>query len=204
VSTEVNTIEAVREIVGHPHPAVSHKLMDILDEMSVAFIRQSPFLVLETAGADGSPDVSPRGGEPGFVVVETPTTLLIPEQKGNNLIFGVQNLLPNPKIALIFFVPGTEETLRIHGRAALTSDPETLQRLAWRNQPARLAIRVTVHRCFFQCGKAVIRSRIWQPTTWPPRQEVSFGEQMAPRLGGGDELAREIDARVEEDYNQYR
>jgi PPOX class probable FMN-dependent enzyme len=201
---ELNTITAVREIVGEPHPAVPFKLMDALDEMSIAFIRRSPFLVLGTAGADGLPDVSPRGGEPGFVVVENRTTLLIPDRKGNRLIFGLQNILANPKIAAIFFVPGTEETLRIHGRAVLVAESGILQQLTWRGQPALLAIRVEVDRCFFQCGKAVIRSKIWDPATWPLRQPVSFGKQMAPRLGGGDDLAKQIDEQVESDYNDHR
>jgi hypothetical protein len=204
MTSEVETVEAVREIVGEPHPAVPHKLMEVLDEMSIAFIRQSPFLVLGSADTNGFPDVSPRGGQPGFVIVENPNTLAMPDHKGNNLVFGLQNLIANPKIALIFFVPDTEETLRVHGRATLTTDREVLGRLVWRNQPARLAIRVTVHRCFFQCGKALIRSKIWDSTTWPPRQPVSFGRQMAPRLGGDEKLAREIDTRVQDDYNQYR
>ena len=179
-----------------------YKVMDSLDEMSIAFIHRSPFLVLATAGEDGFPDVSPKGDEAGFVAVENPNTLLIPDRKGNRLIFSLQNILANPKIAAIFMVPGTEETLRVQGHALLTSDPEILKRLSARGQPALLAIRLTVERCYFHCAKAFKRSRLWRPESWPPRQRVSFGKQLAPRLGGGDELAKQIADLVEADYKE--
>lgn len=198
----LSTVEALREIIGEPNPAVPLKVMDSLDEMSIAFIHQSPFLVLATAGEDGFPDVSPKGDEAGFVAVENPKTLLIPDRKGNRLIFSLQNVLANPKIAAIFMVPGTEETLRVQGHALLTSDPDILRRLSARGQPALLAIRLAVEKCYFHCAKAFKRSGLWKPESWPPRQRVSFGKQLAPRLGGGDELARKIDDFVEADYKE--
>ena len=196
------TVEALCEIIGEPNPAVPLKVMDSLDEMSIAFIRQSPFLVLATAGEDGFPDVSPKGDEAGFVAVENPKTLLIPDRKGHRLIFSLQNMLANPKIAAIFMVPGTEETLRVQGHALLTSDPDILRRLSARGQPALLAIRLTIEKCYFHCAKAFKRSGLWKPESWPPRQRVSFGKQLAPRLGGGDELARKIDDFVEAGYKE--
>ena len=199
---QLSTVDAVRDIVGEPNPAVPLKVMDSLDEMSIAFIHRSPLLVLATAGEDGFPDVSPKGDEAGFVAVENPNTLLIPDRKGNRLIFSLQNILANPKIAAIFMVPGTEETLRVQGHALLTSDPEILKRLSARGQPPLLAIRLTVERCYFHCAKAFKRSRLWRPESWPPRQRVSFGKQLAPRLGGGDELAKQIDDLVEADYKE--
>lgn len=198
----LTTVDAVRQIVGEPNPAVQLKVMDSLDDMSIAFVRRSPFLVLATAGDDGLPDVSPKGDEPGFVTVESPTTLLIPDRKGNRLIFTLQNILANPKVAVLFMIPGTEETLRVQGHALLISDPEVLQRLSARGQPALLAIRLTVERCYFHCAKAFKRSALWKPESWPPRQRVSFGKQLAPRLGGGDALAKEIDDLVEKDYTE--
>jgi PPOX class probable FMN-dependent enzyme len=197
---QLTTVDEIRRIVGEPNPATLLKVMDSLDDMSIGFIRQSPFLVLATAGEDGLPDVSPKGDEPGFVAVESPTTLLIPDRKGNRLVFTLQNILANPQVAAIFMVPGTEETLRVQGDAMLTADPEILRRLSARGQPALLAIRLTVERCFFHCAKAFKRSGLWKPESWPPRQRVSFGRQLAPRLGGGDELAKQIDDRIEADY----
>jgi uncharacterized protein len=199
-SYPLDTVDAVREIIGTPHPAVPVKVADSLDEMSIDFIRHSPFLILGTAGEDGLPDVSPKGDEPGFVAVEDSKTLLIPDRKGNRLIFSLGNILANPKAAVIFIIPGTEETLRVQGHAVLSSDPEVLQRLTARGQPALLAIRLTVEKCYFHCAKAFKRSKLWKAEFWPPRQRLSFGKQLAPRLGGGDELARQIDDLVEADY----
>ena len=127
-------------------------------------------------------------------------TLLIPDRKGNKLIFGLQNILMNARVALIFLVPGTEETLRIHGSAELTAAPEIVERLSARGQPALLAIRVRIERCFFHCAKAFKRSRLWRPESWPERLRISFGKLLAPRLGGSEELERTIDRMVEEDY----
>jgi hypothetical protein len=199
---QLGTVDAIRAIVGEPNPAVPLKVMSSLDETSIQFIRRSPFLVLATADRDGLPDVSPKGDEPGFVAVEDATTLLIPDRKGDRLIFSLQNILANPKISVIFLVPGTEETLRVQGRALLTSDPEILQRLSARGQPALLAIRLTVDKCYFHCAKAFKRSRLWKPESWPPRQRISFGKLLAPRLGGGEEVAKQIDEFVEADYKE--
>jgi predicted pyridoxine 5'-phosphate oxidase superfamily flavin-nucleotide-binding protein len=116
------------------------------------------------------------------------------------LIFSLGNILANPKIALLFVIPGTEETLRVQGHAVLTRDPEVLRRLSARGQPALLAIRMTVEKCYFHCAKAFKRSKLWRAESWPPRQPVSFGKQLAPRLGGGEDLAQQIDALVEADY----
>jgi PPOX class probable FMN-dependent enzyme len=155
---------------------------------------------LATASADGATDASPKGDQPGFVHVEDARTLLVPDRKGNRMILSLQNVLANPRVALLFMVPGTDETLRVQGRASLTSDRAVLERLAARGQPALLALRVAVDACFFHCAKAFRRSQLWHPETWPPRQPVSFGKQIAPRLGGGDELAKRIDDAVEADY----
>ena len=197
---QLRTVAHVRGIVGESHPAVTVKVSDALDEMSIDFIRRSPFLVLATASADGAADVSPKGDQPGFVHVEDARTLLVPERKGNRMILSLQNVLANPRVALLFMVPGTDETLRVQGRATLWSEPAALERLTARGQPALLAMRVAVDACFFHCAKAFRRSQLWHPESWPPRQRISFGRQVAPRLGGGDELAKRIDDAIDADY----
>ena len=126
-------------------------------------------------------------------MVEDPHTLLIPDRKGNRLMFGLRNILANPRVGIIFMVPGTDETLRINGTAELTSDPDSLLRLSARGAPALLTIRVTVRECFFHCAKAFIRSQLWKSETWPERQKISF-------VGGNDELVRQVDKAVEQDY----
>lgn len=198
----LESIEQIRAIVGEPNPATPLKVLDALDRMSAEFIGRAPFLMLATASRDGLPDVSPKGDEPGFVAVEDEHTLLIPDRKGNRLLFSLQNILVNPQISVIFVIPGTEETLRVQGRASLTADPAILARLSARGQPALLAIRLAVDKCYFHCAKAFKRSRLWQSESWPERQRISFGRQMAPRLGGDDKLAEQIDQLIETDYKE--
>ncbi len=196
----LTTVEQVRAIVGEEVPIVRTKLFKSLDAMAIAFIEQAPMVILATSDRDGRPEVAPKGDGPGFVAVEDADTLLIPDRKGNKLIFGLQNILANPKVALIFLVPGTEETLRVCGTAELTADPAVLERLSARGQPALLAIRVRVETCFFHCAKAFKRSRLWEPESWPERLRISWGKMLAPKLGGSPELAQQIDAAVEKDY----
>jgi uncharacterized protein len=193
-------LEQVRTIIGPEVPAIRAKFFPSLEETSSQFIRHSPLLLLSTVDRAGHPDVSPKGDGPGFVAIEDERTLLIPERKGNKLIQGLQNILATGRVALIFLVPGTEETLRVHGRAELTRDPALLARLAERGQPALLAIRVHVEEVFFHCAKAFKRSKLWQPDTWPANLRVSFGKLLAKKLGAGDDAAQKIDAAIEEDY----
>jgi PPOX class probable FMN-dependent enzyme len=188
--------------MGEPNPLTSVKLWRKLEPAAVDFIKASPFLLLSTADKDGNQDVSPKGDGAGFVAVENENTMVIPDRKGNRLLFGLQNILENPRVGLIFLVPGTDETLRVNGRAELTCDPAVLKRLSARGQPALVAIRVRVEQCFFHCAKAFKRSRLWQQDSWPERQKVSFGKLLAAKVGGGDSMAERIDAAIEEDYRK--
>ncbi len=196
----ISNVEQLRELIGEPFPIVKHKLLSALDEMARDFIAHAPFLVLGTADADGNQDVSPKGDGPGFVAVENETTLLIPDRPGNKLIFSLQNILANPHVGLIFMVPGTDETLRVNGTAELTTDPDILNRLAARGKTPLVAIRVSVRECFFHCAKAFRRSQLWSHENWPSPMRVSFGRLLAAKMGGDEELARQIDAQCEADY----
>src|SRR5216683_4675295 len=133
----ISTVEQLRAILGEPNPMTPKKLLRELDEMAIDFIQRSPFLVLGTADAEGNQDASPKGDGPGFVVVENENTLLIPDRRGNKLLFSLQNILVNPHVGIIFLIPGTDETLRVNGIAELTADPALLERLAWHAGPAR-------------------------------------------------------------------
>lgn len=198
----LTSLAQVRAIIGDEVPVVRAKVFESVEDIAVEFIRRSPMVVLATSDPEGRPDVTPKGDEPGFVAVEDSRTLLIPDRKGNKLIFGLQNILVNPRVALIFLVPGTEETLRVHGSAELTADPAVLEKLSARGQPALLAIRVRVDACFFHCAKAFKRSRLWQPESWPAKVRVSFGKLLARKLGGAAELEGTIDRMIEEDYEK--
>jgi uncharacterized protein len=200
MSDSITSLEALRAIIGEPSPVVQMKLWQTLEPAARAFIARSPFVALATSDASGAIDVSPKGDEPGFVVVEDERTLLVPDRRGNKLVMGLQNVLANPRVGLLFFVPGTNETLRVNGRAELTADPAVCARLAVRGQPAQLAIRVTVDECFFHCGKAFLRAGLWEPETWPADVRVSFGKMLAPKFGGGEALEKQIDAAIEDDY----
>lgn len=199
----IETVEKLRERMGQPNDFVKGKVNDFVDDFARAFIARSPFLILSTADKEGHQDASPKGDAEGFVRVHDEKTLLIPDRKGNKLLFGLENVLANPHIGLLFLIPGTEETLRINGRAELTEDPEILRQLGARNQDALLAIRVSVDECFMHCAKAFRRSELWKSETWTPHK-VSLGAMFAERIGRGKdtELIDNLDAAVETNYRE--
>jgi PPOX class probable FMN-dependent enzyme len=197
----ITSVGQLRELIGEPNAIVHKKLLTELDGLAIDFIKRSPFLVLATTDADGNLDASPKGDHPGFVLVENASTIVIPERKGNKLLFGLQNILANPHVAMVFMLPGTGETLRVNGTAELTTDPELLGKLTARGAPALLATRVTVRECFFHCAKAFIRSQLWRPETWSERVSVSWGTYLGPKIGTGEEFARQVDKAIEQDYN---
>ncbi len=196
----ITTIEQLREVVGAEIPGLAEKNQSSLNEFAIDFLTRCPFLVLSTADAEGKVDASPKGDAPGFVHVEDERTLIIPDRPGNKLAYGHLNVIDNAQVGILFMIPGTPETLRVNGRAELTSDPALLEQLGARGKPAILAIRVHVDECFFHCAKAFIRSELWQPDAWPERQKISFGRMYAKQRGADEAAAREIDAFVEADY----
>jgi PPOX class probable FMN-dependent enzyme len=196
----IQTPEALRALLGSPMPGLADKNQAIVDEFAVDFIARSPLVVLASASAEGALDASPKGDAPGFVVVEDERTIVIPDRPGNKLAYGHENILANPKVGVLFMIPGTPETLRINGSAELTADPELLERLAARGRPAVLAIRVRVEECFFHCGKAFLRSKAWKPEAWPEQKKVSFGKMIAKRTGGDEQTVKAVDALMDADY----
>jgi PPOX class probable FMN-dependent enzyme len=196
----ITDVAQLRKVIGEPGELVYKKLLDGLDQPAMDFIRRAPFLVLATADADGNQDASPKGDAPGFVAIADERALLIPDRKGNKLVFTLQNILANPHVGLIFMVPGTDETLRVNGTAELTVEPAILEQLTARGSAAQLAIRVTIRECFFHCAKAFMRSQLWHPETWSERIKISWGDYLAAKLGAGQETAKQIDNFVEQDY----
>ena len=196
----ITTLEQLRERVGLPHPATAGKVLTSLDAEARRFIARSPLIVLATTDDAGGLDTSPKGDDPGFVLVEDERTLVIPDRPGNKLAYGHENIIATGRVGILFLVPDTPETLRINGRAELTRDPALLERLAARGKPAVLATRIFVEECFFHCGKAFIRSRLWQPDSWPGQGKVSFGRMFAARAGGDAAMADAIDEAIAKDY----
>ena len=190
----------LRRIIPDPRPTTRAKILDALDEQSIAFLARCPFALIGTVGADGTVEVSPKGDEPGFIRVEDPKTLLIPERVGNNLAFGLSNIVATGKIGLIALVPATGETLRVSGKAELYDDPELVGSLSSLGKPALLATRVRIEHCYFHCARSIVRAKLWDPKAWPAPGRVSFGKIIAPRVGAGDDVAAQIDASVEGAY----
>jgi uncharacterized protein len=196
----IQSEDQIDGILGRPSQMVEQKIFDHVDEYAAAFIAKSPLLLVATSDRNGRLDVSPKGDAAGFASLEDQKTLLVPERPGNKLAFGFRNILSNPRIALIFVVPGTTETLRLSGTAGLTRDPALLERLSAKGKPALLVTRVSVEKCFFHCGKAFLRSSLWDQSTWPEGYRVNFGRQLAKRMGGGEDVAGKIEEALVDSY----
>jgi uncharacterized protein len=162
----------LREIIGHPQPTVVAKIADHLNALTRQFIERSPFVCVATASPDGGLDVSPRGDPAGFVQILSDTALLIPDRPGNRIADTLTNLLADPRIALLFLIPGVGDTFRVNGRAVIVEDPELLARCAVDGKVPRLGIRVEVEQAYTQCSKALIRSDLWNPERHIDRSEL--------------------------------
>ncbi|MFJ3903937.1 MSMEG_1061 family FMN-dependent PPOX-type flavoprotein [Streptomyces sp. NPDC090025] len=155
------SMDRVREVIGHPPPFIADKKDTRIGEFTARFIAHSPFFCLASSDEAGNLDISPRGDPPGAVRVLDPWTLAIPDRPGNKLADTFENLTRNPGIALVFLVPGLREVVRVNGTAFISDDPDLLRALGADGKPAVLAIVVRVQEVFSQCGKALIRSRLW-------------------------------------------
>ena len=156
---------ALRAQFGAVGPLAAGKVLDHLDDYARRFIALAPFLVLASADAAGQADASPRGDAPGFVAVPDTRTLVIPDRRGNNRIDSFRNVIENPGVGVIFFVPGIDETLRVNGTAAVTQDHALLEPLAAQGTVPTIGLIVRVREAFFHCGKALMRSKLWDAST---------------------------------------
>ena len=173
----VSDKESLREIVGHPLPHIANKEMHAMDKHFLHYLALCPFLCISTADAEGNQDVSPRGDPPGFVKALDERTILIPDRKGNRRVDTMRNILENPKVGLILFVPGIEEVVRINGSARLTDDKALLAQCEVNGTLPNLGIVVDIDDIFFHCPKAIIRSKLWDPETPIERSQFpSFGQ----------------------------
>jgi len=177
--------ERLRELYGAPSERSLKKQLTKFDRHCRAFIARSPFLVIASSDPSGRCDASPKGDAPGFVQVLDDETLLIPDRLGNNRVDTIGNLLVRPGVGLIFFVPGINETLRVNGRARVTTDPAVLEPLAVNGKVPRSGILVAAEEIYFHCGKALIRSDLWNPEKQLKRAEFpSLGRILADQIGG--------------------
>ncbi|RFB15269.1 pyridoxamine 5'-phosphate oxidase family protein [Bacillus sp. HNG] len=199
----VETEEELRTIIGFPSELVENKGITYIDHHCKEFISKSPFVVLSTSDKFGFCDVSPRGDQPGSVLVLNEKQLIIPERPGNKRIDSLRNILSNPKIGLLFLIPGLGETLRMNGNATIINDEELLEKMAVKDKRPLLGIGVEVEECFIHCAKAFKRSGLWNPNTWadkatlPSASKILFEHANLP-----NSTVESIQDRLDESYTK--
>ena len=170
----------LREVLGGgPSDVVVTKLADHLNDLTRQFIERSPFVCVATARPDGGLDVSPRGDPPGFVRILDERSVLLPDRPGNRIADTLTNILADPRIGLLFLIPGVGDSFRVNGRAVIVDDAELLEPSAVDGKVPKLGILVSIEQCYTQCSKALIRSDLWNPERHIDRSELpSSGEIM--------------------------
>lgn len=194
----IRTLEELALLFGEVSEASLKKEVPFIHPYYRALIEASPFAVLATSGENGL-DASPRGDPPGFVVVQDEKTLLIPERRGNNRADSLRNIVVDPRVALLFLIPGVGETLRVNGRASITTDPSLLERFSMEGNLPKCVIVVSVEAVFFQCARAILRSKLWQSVPEETRKNIPSAGAILSALTDsqidGDKYDRELPVR---------
>lgn len=187
----ITSVDALEALYEQPSERALLKQTDRLDDASRAFVAASPFLLLATFGRKGA-DCSPRGDQPGFVEPEDDKTLLVPDRRGNNRIDSLRNVVENPLVALLFLVPGAEQTLRVNGRGTITTDPALLARFSVAGKRPRSVLRVAIEELFVQCPRALLRAELWNPQKFAGEggKVPSMGTLLAAATKGKVDAAR--------------
>lgn len=205
-TTVFETEEALRAVMGHPMDLAVRKALPRLDKYCKAFVERAPFMCLGTSDAAGRTDVSPRGDQPGFVLVLDDSRLFIPERPGNARYDSLTNILSNPQVGLLFFVPGYEDMLRVNGRARLIHDDALMARCTVNGKAPKIGIEVAVEEAYLHCAKALRRSKLWDASIQRDRAELpTLGrmilEQTAEAGSAPDaEVVRTVDEFIDENY----
>jgi PPOX class probable FMN-dependent enzyme len=189
---QITTEEQLRTLLGEPARAALAKERTALADADREWLAASPFCLVATSGADGSCDVSPKGDPPGFTLVLDDRTIAIPERAGNRRADGYRNILANPHVGLIHLLPGRTDTLRINGRARLVTEPALLDRMVVKGHRPVLAVVVEIEQVFHHCGKAFLRSELWDPDSWRP-DAVPTRARIAHALERKDEPLEELE-----------
>ena len=191
---------ALRAHMGAISLLAERKVLHALDRHCRAFIALSPFVVLASSDAEGRADASPRGDPLGFVQVLDDRTLLLPDRRGNNRIDSLRNILADPRVGLLFLVPGVNETLRVSGTATISTDPALIARCSAHDKAPTTVLVVRIHSVFFQCARALLRSRLWQADAQVPREALPSTGTMLAALSqnaiDGAAYDRELPERV--------
>jgi PPOX class probable FMN-dependent enzyme len=192
----------LRRIYRSPGEVVRQKVLSRLDRHARAFIAIAPFVLVGTASPDGTADVSPKGGPPGFVAVLDDERLAVPDLSGNNLLDSISNIVNGSGVGLLFMVPGMDETLRVNGHACVTTDPNVLDACAVKDRRPTAAVGVTVTQQYMHCGKALRRSGLWNAEEWPDRSSLpSLGAVLHDQMAAFNGVpAEQLDQMLESDY----
>ena len=160
----ITTIADLEAHYGEANPRSIAKELDHLADIYRPFVERAPFCILATSGPNGL-DCTPRGDPPGFVRIQDAKTLLLPDRRGNNRLDSLRNIIANPEVALIFLIPGVGETLRVSGTATISVDPDLRASFAIQGKPPATVLVIAVRKVYFQCQKALHRSRLWDPAS---------------------------------------
>ena len=202
---QITTLPALRQRYGDARERSLKKEIPSLDAHAVRFIALSPFVVLASSDADGQMDASPRGGDAGFVKVLDAQTLLVPDAPGNNRLDTLENIIATGRLGTLFMVPGFDETLRVNGRAVLSTDPADLALCADARRTPALVIRLTVTSVYLHCAKAFMRSHLWEASRHTNRAQLpSMGEMLRDQIRSfrGEEIEVEAQAEMLARYQQ--
>ena len=176
---QIQSIDQLDALFDAPGEAAIKKEVDRLVPVYRRLIEASPFYVMATQGADGL-DCSPRGDPAGFVKVLDERHIALPERRGNNRIDSLRNLVEDPRIGLLFLIPGKDETLRVNGRARLTTDPTLMEQTSMRGKPPQCVIVIEIESVFFQCARALLRARLWDAESRSLAEDTpTAGEMLA-------------------------
>lgn len=192
---KISSEAQLRELYGFPKGRAVSKVLSALEDHAMNFISQSPFFILSTSSADGRMDASPRGGEPGFVHVLSDTQIAIPDHKGNNRLDSMVNIIETGRVGLIFLIPGIDETLRINGSAAISTDAVLLDR--FNDERVKTVMVVEVEECFLHCAKAFMRSKLWQAESYIDNKNFPSMGQMLKDQIKSEEEAESREAMIE-------
>ncbi|WP_076593684.1 pyridoxamine 5'-phosphate oxidase family protein [Herminiimonas arsenitoxidans] len=196
---QVTDIETLERIYGTPAAASLRKEIDYIHPHYQAFIEAAPFAVLATSGPEGL-DASPRGDPAGFVHVQDEKTLLLPDRRGNNRIDSMRNIINDPRVAIIFLIPGIGETVRVNGLASILVDPDLLNRFAMDGKLPNTVLKIDVEAVFFQCSRAILRSKLWEANQQIARSALPSLGTILRELSGeeidGEKYDAELPARL--------
>ena len=185
MSDIISSIDELEAIYGQVVPAARIKVLDHISEHYGAFIKAAPFVILSTSGPEGL-DCSPRGDPKGFVRIHDANTLMIPDRRGNNRVDSLRNIVRDPRIALLFMIPGVGETMRVNGTAELSTNMELRQNFAMEDKIPSCVIVISVGEIYTQCQKALHRSKLWDPATQIARSQLPSVGTMLATITKGD------------------